>query len=422
MGFALSRLNNKLTFDYETYVLERDELARLLRDISSSAACHRQRKGALQVVNGASGVAAGVAGAVAIVTAPVAFGLSLPATAAIIGNSIAAASVASSAASCLHGRLVDGDIEQRLKNLRCLIDGIARKDEEINSLLTCLRKGDASEPAVKACRNLGRVWEEWDLSATDERKSMAYDLPVSVLKSQGIFFGTRSIIEGSKQVREEDDLESALACAADAIDEETAIVRKLEDRFRYLSCLPGERTIPRGRLTYVDGGGGCSRIMVVTFFDDMTRTTSTLKSDSTNVIRLPERATDVKVHFEVKGGKTVKKVDRPEPKQPWVKSAESGKYETDVLDFDRGDGVDAAFVVKGSIAHSFVHKAWDFARHPSVEPRRWEWWENAGEECRELLPEIEARSLNRTRREDEPCAMDLCGSCFGQDALLAPVA
>jgi hypothetical protein len=449
MGGTISHINNRLSFDFDSYIRERDELARLFHSLAEAATTHRQRKGTLQVVNGASGVAAGVAGAVAILTAPVTFGLTLPigaaATAAIVGNSIMAASITSSAASYGYGHVVDVDIERRLHNLRYLIDCISEKDEQVNSLLRglqmenpepvlnepkkqkaepelkALQKNEA-QPLLKACQRLKEQREEWDLSSHE--KSVAYDLPVSVFKNQGLVFGTHSIMKGSKQVQEEQYFETALKHTADTINEETAIIRNLENRFKFISCIPTERRLPRGRLTYVDGGGGCTRFMVVTVsLDGQKESAQVLKSDSTNVIRLPEGATNIKVHLQVMGGKTVKKVDRSHAKQPWVKSS-SGEYEIDVFDFDHGDGVDAVFFAQGSITHSYVPKAWDFGRPSIVKPRKWEWWENAEEECRELLPDIETRAQDRTARYDnEPCGLALCGSCFDeQDILLAPVA
>jgi len=409
-----------LIFSFDDYVQEREELASLFRDISKAATEHRQKKGTLQVINGASGVTAGVAGAVALALSPVTFGLSVPAaavmTTAIVSNSIAAASLTSSVASYGYGRGGDEDITRRLQNLQCVMDSIAKKDAEINNLIKSLEK-DNVEPVVKACQQLrsGHVHEELD----KEKRPVHVDLPLSVLKSQGIFLGTHSIFEGAKQVREAQELETALMNAADALDEETRTIRTLKSQFKYLSCVPGERELPRGRLTYIDGGGGSSRIMVATFLDGEEETT--LKSDNSHVLFLPEGVTSVKVHFELSGGTTVKKINRSEPKQPWEKT-DKNEYQVDVFDFDCGDGVDAVFMVKGTMNHSFVAKAWDFGRHPWATPRAWEWWENADTECKELVPELEKRLVNRNARYEPasgPCGLDLitCGSCFGSSPI-----
>ena len=148
-----------------------------------------------------------------------------------------------------------------------------------------------------------------------EKRPLVVDLPLSILKSQGLVFGTHSIIEGAQQFRQEDDVEKALTKAAEALENETTTIVALEKQFRYLSCVPGEQKLPRGRLTYIDLGGGCSRIMVASFYDNQNQA-QVLKSESSNVLRLPDGATLVKVFFQVKGGPTVKKVNRSDPKQP----------------------------------------------------------------------------------------------------------
>mmetsp|Transcript_37048 Transcript_37048/g.80643 ORF Transcript_37048/g.80643 Transcript_37048/m.80643 type:complete len:432 (-) Transcript_37048:88-1383(-) len=424
MGNQLSQYNNRLTFDFDSYVRERDELAALFLSIGKDAAEHRQRKGTLQVVNGASGVVAGIAGAASLILAPVSMGASLPAgaavTAATVGNSLTAASIASSTASYGFTRSVDRDIATRLHNLRHMIECIAKKDEEINSLLraSSVRHRAKGEGLIeiRASKKLCGVWEEWDLASDNQKKNSGFDLPLSIIKTQGIVFGTKSIIEGSKQMKEDNDIEQALTLTAQNLDMESAVLRGLESRFRYVSCITPRMGLPRGRLTYIDGGGGCSRIMVVSYYNSHTQQTEELKSDSSKCVLLPEGATMIKVHFMVKGNTTVKRVDRSVPGQPWTKSTD-GKYETDVFDFDSGDGIDAAFVVRGVITHSRVEKAWDFGRHASEAPRIWEFWDNAQEECREVAPDIAARAALRLS-DYEPCGMQLalCGACFEPDS------
>lgn len=452
---SLSQYNNKLSFDLDSYVRERDELAELFRSIKNDAAQHRQRKGKLQVVNGASGVAAGVAGAVgaaSLLLAPATMGMSLIPTgaAAIVNTSLTAASVTSSAAAYGYNRAVDRDIAKRLHNVRHIIECIAKKDEEVNSILLQRARAALNIPQSKeegrrqpvvtmqACQKLCQVWREWDdLAASSEekrKKNVAFDLPMAIFQTQGILFGTKSIIQGSKRMKEkenndEDDIELALALTATNIAAESTVLRSMENQFRYLSCIsPGTGLPRRGRLTYIDGGGGCSRVMVVCYYNIYEQATEELKSDSSNCIRLPEGATKIKVHFQVKGGNSVKKVNRSAHGQPWVKSSD-GKYEVDVFDFDKGDGVDAAFVAKGTMTHSWIEKAWDFGRRQhgfaSVEPREWEWWENAIEECKEVAPDIEARTADRASAVDESCGMQLvlCGACFETESTcLAPVA
>ena len=437
MGAIISQLNNRLTFDFAAYLRGRTSLSQSFRSIATSATSHRQRKGTLQVLNGSAGLVAGVAGATALslAAAPLTLGLSVPihaaATASIVGNSIAAASVTSSAASFGFGRSGDRDIARRLQNLKRAIECIAKKDAEINSLLkqststSCL--GDKAETVevrdLQACRGLCNIWEEWDLAQKKDTKSatIAYDLPLHIFQSQGIIFGTKTIIDGTKNVtREEHDLAAALVQAADAIDADTEMLRSLGDRrFRYWGCIAEERRLSHGRLTYIDGGGGCKRYMVVTYHmpgghneegdcqDEPTR----IKSDSTNVICLPEGTTNIKIHFLVRGGGTVKKIDRSHPKQPWVKDESSGEYQVDVFDLESGDGSDVVFLLRGSFTHSYVHRAWDFGRnHPVVKPRKWEWWPGAEEECDKLLPDIGLRTLHITTGE---YSQESCGLGFG---------
>jgi hypothetical protein len=300
------------------------------------------------------------------------------------------------------------------------MDSISKKDEEINNIIKGLEKENV-EPVVKACHLLRSSNHVEKLE--DDKKPVHIDLPLSVLKSQGIFLGAHSIVEGTKQVQQEEELETALMETADALDNETRTIQSLKSQFKYLSCVPGEREIPRGRLTFIDSGGGCSRTlvtMVATFHvgDDET----TLKSDSSNVLFLPKGATSVKVHFEFNSGQMVKKSDRSQPKQPWIKT-EKNEFQVDEFDFESGDGVDAVFLVQGPVLHCVVAKAWDFGRHPWTTPRSWEWWENADKECKELVPTLEARLASRDSRYEDngPCGVDLitCGSCFGSSPIAA---
>lgn len=469
MGTSLSRLNNKLSFDFDTYIQERDELARDLRGLATDAAWHRRVKGSWQVFQGASGVAAGLAGGLALATTPITFGLSLPVvatTAAMVGSSISAASMASSAASYGYEHVVDKDIAKRLMNMRHVIFSIALKDKEIcvfiakkysdaateqnrkesapgthgvkvskapfadtknslsphsdsrskaNSVSTkrnsptvdSARHGDDSSTVatsiigtpthpkqlpkpIRACQNLCEVWDSWDL-ASKENKKVGFDLALALVRSSGLVLGANSIVQGSKTVQEaHDDLETALLQTAEALEKETGEIRLLD--LRYCSCIPYERKLPRGRLQHVDGGGG--QVDMLVSFDHYYGVRETLQSDSTNTIRLPEYATNVKVTFRDRAGKTVKKVDRAAAKQEWVKDA-SGKHELEECSFDVADGADVIFVVKGALTHAFIHKAWDFGRTRG-KPRQWEWWENAAEECKTLIPGIEQRLANRS--------------------------
>lgn len=366
----LSHWNNKLSFDVASYLQDREELAGLLRDITKDASNHRSHKGTMAMVNGASGMAAGVVGMVALAAMPTTLGLTAPL--AIVGNSMAAASMASSAASYGYSHVVDKDVALRLHNLRCMVETIAKKDEEINAILkrfikqTNLKAKTAAkeenpdkeneanakpenkseqhqqheknsgheqqqieQKPIRACHKLQLVCEQLDLAQLAEStdlKAMAIELPVSVLNTQGIFMGTRSMIRGSKQIQTEEELEEGIASTADLLDQETEFLRSREckRRFKYFKSITSQKTtvINRGgRLTYIDGGGGCSRKMIVVFRDVHTKNIVKLESDSSNVIRLPEGATNIQVHFVVKGagGKTVKKVDRSHPKQPWIK-------------------------------------------------------------------------------------------------------
>jgi len=406
---------------FDDYVQEREELALLFREIAKVAGEHRQKKGTLQVINGASGVTASVAGAIALALSPSTFGLSVPAaavmTTVIVSHSIAAASLTSSVASYGFGREGDEDIARRLRNLQCVMDSVERKDAEINKLMSNLER-DNVQPVVKACQQLrsSHVHREMD----KEKPPVHVDLPLSVMKTHGIFLGTHSMLEGVKKVQEEEELEIVLMETANALDEETSTIRTLRNQFKYLSCVPGEQELPRGRLTCIDRGGGPSRIMVATFLDG--KEEKTLKSDNSKVILLPEGATEVKVHFEFNGGNTIKKVDRGDPKQQWIMT-ERGQHQVDVFDFDCGDGVDAVFMVQWTLTRTFVSKAWDFGRHPWATPRAWEWWENADTECKELVPGLEARLANRSKiyEPTDPCGMDMltCGSCLMSSDVVA---
>lgn len=462
MGTSLSRLNNKLTFDFDTYIQERDELARDLRGLAADAAWHRRVKGSWQVLQGASGVAAGIAGGVALATAPITFGLSLPAvatTAAIVGNSITAASLASSAASYGYGHVVDKDMAKRLVNMRHVIFSLAAKDKEIseflsakkcsakenneeqkaaessattiatkghssissslapsngnaheklstpssesppkhnteisdNSTATTSKDSSCAKPKrklvlIQACRRFCEAWDTLDLE-TKEKKKIGFDFAVALVRSAGIVLGTNSILEGSKTVQEAHDLETALLQTAETLEKETEAIRQLDTR--YCSCLPQERKLPRGRLQYIDGGGG--QVDMIVHFDHC-GTQERLKSDSTKIIRLPEQATNVMVTFQDRSNKMVKRVDRASPRQDWVKNS-SGNYELEVCDFEFADGADIIFVVKGTLTHAYIHKAWDFGLRRK--PRSWEWWENAAEECKELIPDVENRIATR---------------------------
>uniref|UniRef100_A0A7R9WEU0 Uncharacterized protein n=1 Tax=Pseudictyota dubia TaxID=2749911 RepID=A0A7R9WEU0_9STRA len=414
MGASLSRINNKLSFDYAEYLREKSELSFLLRSIATDSAARRKRRGVAQATAGVTSVAAGIAGAVA--AAPATLGLSLPAaavaTAAVVGNSMTAASVASSAASFGHGYAVDRDIVRRLENLEPLMSSMSRKDAEVDALVKFFRgRGDEVFPAISELQD--KLSKKVSFNEGAKANGMA---AWSVLSP-----GTYGLVNGSKQFKSEEEFEKALTTAADSIDEKTAILRSLEGQFSYVTCVPAERRLSRGRLTYIDCGGGCSRFMKVTCSDRRTGGSFELESDSTNTLRLPEGASNVKVTFHIRGGgenKAVRKVDRASSRQPWVKSAK-GKRLADVLEFEDGDGVDAVFCVKGPMTHSFVHKAWDFGRDPLMPPREWEWWgENAEEAWKDILPDSEERSLRRTRcLNEEPLTIGSCGSCQRQRTL-----
>lgn len=421
MGASLSQLNNKLSFDCAEYLRERSELSCLLRSVASDSAARRKKRSAVQTVAGATSVAASLAGAV--VVAPATLGLSIPAAAAIsaavVGNSMAAASVASSAASFGHGHAVDRDIVRQLKNLQPLVDSMSRKDEEVDAIVRFFRGDDKVVPTA--------IWEA--RNKLSDRVSFNEGAKANGLTAWSVLSpGTYSLLSGPNQFESEEELEKALILAADAIDEKTTILRRLweESRFTYLACVPSERCLSRGRLTVIDNGAGCSRFMRVVCFDPNSGALIELESDSTNVLRLPEAASDVKITFHVRGGgerTAVRKVDRAGTEQPWIKSAK-GKRVAEVIEFERGDGVDAVFCVKGGMTHSFVHKAWDFGRKPTVPPRKWEWWgENLEEDWKNILPDSEERCLSRTRiADDEPFTMGVCGSCLGRRVVVEQVA
>ena len=480
MGTALSKVNNRLTFDFDNYVLEREELAQDLRCIAADASSHRQVHASWTILQGVSGVTAGVAGglAIAVGAAPVTFGLSLPAAtavaAAIIAKSVTAASLVSSAASCLHSNVMDKDIAKRLQNLRHLIESIDHKDKEINLYFkenqqnketmksmdnkeekttnesekssredtkptaslsheseakanqTQLNEkaeshdGDESKKSVKlsssietcktdgainACHYLLQVWDEWDLASKESKTINGFDLGLAMMRSTGLVMGTHSIIQGTRDVMQPQDLETALIETASILDKESAAIRMLD--LRYLSCIPSERKLPRGRLLLVDGGGGQVKMQVT--YQNPLGVVETLQSDSTNAIRFPEGATDVKVTFVDRMGKTVNRVHRTDSKQPWVKD-EKGQHVIEECTIGKTDGVDAVFVVKGGPTHAYIHKAWDFGRASyGKQPRDWEWWENAEQESKSLAPPLEQRKLSReTSIHEQSCGILLC--------------
>lgn len=192
--------------------------------------------------------------------------------------------------------------------------------------------------------------------------------------------GTHSIIQGTKQLQQEEELETVLVGAADALDDETLTLETLKYQCKYLACVPSQRELPKGRLSFVNtSGGGYGKTMIATFNlhgggdeTDGDDATITLRSDSSNVLFLPKGAKSLKVHFEWNGN-TVSKVDRTDPKYPWIKN-EQKECIDDVFDFECSDGIDAVFVLNGNLRRSFVCKAWDFGRHPWSMPREWEWW------------------------------------------------
>ena len=293
MGVLLAHWNNKLSFDLASYLEDREDLVKLLREIGHDASHHRSHKGTMAVVNGASGVAAGVVGIVALAAMPTTLGLTAPL--AVVGNSLAAANLASSAASYGYSQAVDKDVARRLYNLRYLVGTIAKKDEEINKILKRFwknKRNDApkkliwennhlertddmdesmeqdpiqQQQPIQACHKLQLVCERLDvakLAESTDLKSLALELPVSVLNTQGIVMGTRSIIQGSKQIHTEEELEEGLVSTADLLDQETSFLRSREckRRFKYFKSITSRRggsitTNKGGRLTYVDGGG-----------------------------------------------------------------------------------------------------------------------------------------------------------------------
>jgi hypothetical protein len=239
------------------------------------------------------------------------------------------------------------------------------------------------------------VYDRWDkLTSNKENKSLvSFDFARALGRSNGVFGGTSSIIEGSKTVQQADDLEMALRETAEALERETAILRPLD--FRRLPCLPTEPKLPRGRLQHIDNGGG--QVDMVVSFDDRHGRRETLHSDSTQMIRLPERSTNVEVRFLDRAGKMVYQVDRASPKQGWVVDAQ-GRRVVETCHLDCADGVDVVFLVRGGVTHAYIHKAWDFGRalEPTAPPpREWEWWYNVAEEAKVLVPNIERRIASR---------------------------
>jgi len=425
MGASISHINNRLSFDYANYLRERLELSTLLRKISELSVSYRSNKRKLQIVNGATSVTASIAGVTAaILAAPATAGVSIPL--AIVGNSITAASITSSAAAFGHGQIFNKDIVKQVENLKCIIDSLAKKDEEINLLIKNngldLDTNEESKiySAIEAGDKLNKnlcPFTDQDITDQDKAKKTA-KVAWSIISPV-----TYSILN-SDNFQSEQDFEEALLNTADKIDKNTNVLMKIgESKFKYMNCIPSEKHLSRGRISYVDGGGGCTRTMKVQYYDPHQKNEESLcemESDSKKVIRLPEGASKIKISFFV-GGRSVMKINRSDPKQPWIKCSDKNK-EIDVFEIDQGDGIDIVFYLKGSFTNSYVHKAWDFGRHPSTKPNEWEWWpENKLEEDRiKLLPDSNTRNLNRTIVEmddsDEPCGLGLsCCLCCRQD-------
>ena len=472
MGIAtsryLARLNTgRLSFDYDIYVAERRELAADLRSIAAAVQQHRYLQGSWQMAQGTAGLTAGLAGSVALLAAtPVVAGVATAAICSLVGKSVAAASLASSAAKYTHGHVVDKDIAARLRNLHHIIESIAQKDDEMNRYFVVVAKKtnvesspqssfisactddvtldenavdnqtakDTPQAAICACRALCKIWQDQDLASQKEKQIQILDLAVALMSSSGVVMGAHSIVQGHKRVRAADSLETALQQTADALDYETAEICKLD--LRYLQCIPVPRQLPRGRLLHLDGGNGQVTMMVTFDHGPSASRVTTLKSDSTRSIRLPYGATNVRVTFQDLAGKPVHKVDRAHPQQPWIKD-ETGKPVCEECTFASGDGVDAVFVVKGSLTHAYIHMAWDFGRSSlltdassspplssspsssssSSSPREWEWWGNAEEngdkkENKQNLPlEVEQRQMGREVADPihpNSCGVALC--------------
>ena len=176
----IRRSNTRLSFDYAHYIADRRELAADLRSLATAAKQHRQTQGTWQMAQGTAGVTTGVASSVAVVAllvvAPAA--AATAAVAGLVGKSVAAASLASSAAMYTHGHVVDKDMALRLRNLYHDICSIAARDDEMNRYF-CV-----TDTVDKQNKSTPREWEWWGDGSVNNSDDKNQHVPLEVQQRQ----------------------------------------------------------------------------------------------------------------------------------------------------------------------------------------------------------------------------------------------
>lgn len=114
--------------------------------------------------------------------------------------------------------------------------------------------------------------------------------------------------------------------------------------------------LPRGRLTYVNGGGGCARKMTVAYFDQTGIPQIMDNTGSQHTVVLPEGAHTILVKFRVTWGSTVKQIDRKHPLQPWVRASD-GSYPDEVGSLSCPEALVSSAVALVSSAEALVSSA-----------------------------------------------------------------
>jgi len=187
----------------------------------------------------------------------------------------------------------------------------------------------------------------------------------------GVLGGIWDMHSGAKKIQNEDDFEKKLAEFAKVLRAQCVLIRKYEACF----SRKGEKC---GRLTYINGGGGCARDMLVSYLTAKNESVEVI-SDESHVVVLPEGARSISVRFSVQGGSMAWKVNRHDPKQPWIVPSEEEE-----INIRNADGVNAVFELRGTSQHSYMHEAWDFGKNSKSNSSR-EYWEWCGDEKALLL-------------------------------------
>uniref|UniRef100_A0A7R9ZHG1 Uncharacterized protein n=1 Tax=Pseudictyota dubia TaxID=2749911 RepID=A0A7R9ZHG1_9STRA len=417
-----------LPFNFEEYIEHRELIVRGFERLVTKHAAKRRSRGSAAVAKGAvntTGGGAAVAGVgaslVAADAAATAAAASCAATAAsATTTAVAAAATASAAAiaapvvlgvgtamgiGIMVGKyFVDMADKAQLSQLILCLQELQKMDVIINEKITDIQKSasmgneksgglitlamtpwEVGQAANTAMAIKGEVQEgvsalkavgDGNVTASDldmVYKAVGEGIPglveqgtaaaVGVAGGFGIFgigCGIWDMTSGIKNIRNESDFEKKFVKYVEALQAQCQLIRQHETSFR-------SNRGKRGRLTYINGGGGCARQMLVSY---RTVENEKMAIESNSVVSLPEGAHDVKVRFCVTGGSMAWQVDRHDPKQPWTEPCKA-----EIIKIPKADGVDVVFELHGTSQHSYVHKAWDFSKSASCSSPRenWEW-------------------------------------------------